>query len=108
MTDQEKVVCRTPTPGKQAKRIDRWKYEAVRRAILEAVPPSGDSGGSGEAGEGLAFAELAGEVGRRLSADERGRLGSVPWYATTVKLDLEVKGEIRRVPGVTPQRLVRG
>lgn len=101
MAGQEKVVCETPTPGKQAKRIDRWKYEAVRRAILEAVPPAGG------AGEGLAFAELAGEVERRLSADERERLGSVPWYSTTVKLDLEVKGEIRRVPGVTPQRLVR-
>jgi len=97
--DEEKVVCETPTPGKQSTRIDRWKYDAVRRAILEAVPA---------AGEGLAFRDLPKEVARRLSADERSRLGSVSWYTTTVKLDLEVKGELRRVPRVVPQRLLRG
>jgi len=94
----EKAVCETPTPGKQSTRIDRWKYDAVRRAILEVVPA---------AGEGLAFRELPRKVAERLSEDERSRLGSVPWYTTTVKLDLEVKGELRRVPGVVPQRLLR-
>ena len=29
------------------------------------------------------------------------------WYVTTVKLELEVRGEIRRVKDVTPQRLMR-
>jgi hypothetical protein len=29
--------------------------------------------------------------------------GSVLWYYTTVKLDLEARGEIRRVPGSKPQ-----
>ncbi len=29
--------------------------------------------------------------------------GSVMWYYTTVKLDLEARGEIRRVPGSRPQ-----
>lgn len=98
MTGEEKVICETPTPGKQPTRIDRWKYDVVRRAILEAVPKDG---------EGLAFRDLPAEVAKRLSTDERSRLGSVPWYTTTVKLDLEVKGELRRVQGVVPQRLLR-
>jgi len=29
--------------------------------------------------------------------------GSVLWYYTTVKLDVEARGEIRRVPGSKPQ-----
>jgi len=29
----------------------------------------------------------------------------VSWYATVVKLDLECRGEIRRVEGAKPQRL---
>ena len=43
---------------------------------------------------------------RRLAADERDGLGSVSWYTTVVKLDLEVKGELRRLSS-SPQRLVR-
>ena len=43
----------------------------------------------------------------RADEDERAALGNVMWYTTTVKLEMEVAGEIRRVDGVTPQRLVR-
>lgn len=96
--DQERVVCETPTPGKRPTRIPRWKYELVRRAILEAVPADGG---------GMAFKELPDQVARRLSAEDRSGLGSVSWYTTVVKLDLEVKGELRRVDGSRPQRLVR-
>jgi hypothetical protein len=31
--------------------------------------------------------------------------GSISWYVTTVKLDLEARGLIARVPGSHPQRL---
>jgi len=94
----ERVECRTPTPAKAPTRIERWKFDAVRRAILEAVPA---------AGEGLPLTGLPAAVAERLTADERARLGSVGWYATTVKLELEVRGELRRLPG-PPQRLLRG
>lgn len=94
--DDERVSCQTPSAGKQSASIQRWKYDTVRRAILQAVSGTGD---------GLAFKDLPGEVARALSAEERSRLGSVSWYTTVVKLDLEVKGELRRVPGARPQRL---
>ena len=32
-------------------------------------------------------------------------VGSISWYVTTVKLDLEARGLLERVPGATPQRL---
>ena len=94
----ERVACETPTPGKQSTRIEKWKYDAVRRAILEAVPA---------AGEGVAFRELPDRVEPLLTDSEKAELGSIGWYTTTVKLDLEVKGEIKRVSGASPQRLVR-
>jgi hypothetical protein len=48
---------------------------------------------------------LAALVAEHLPEDELDQLGSVSWYTTTVKLDLEVKGEIERIPGSSPQRL---
>jgi hypothetical protein len=98
MKSDAKILCATPTPGKKSKRIDQWKYEAVRKAILAALP---------RRGEGMLFDELPDQVERRLPADDRARLGVVKWYTATVKLALEVRGEIVRVPGSKPQRLRR-
>ena len=94
----KKIICKTPTPGKKPTRIDQWKYVAIRRAILNALPKSG---------KGLPFKALAEHVERHLAPDELRDLGSVSWYTTTVKLDLEVRGEIRRVDGMRPQRLLK-
>ena len=38
----DKVTCRTPTPGKKPTRIDRWKYDLLRKAILKVVPKKGE------------------------------------------------------------------
>lgn len=92
----EKVFCKTPSEG-TPKTIDKWKYDAVRRAILNILKSQP---------EGVFFSELAGMVGQNLSEYEKQNLGNVAWYTTTVKLDLEVKGEIRRLEKVTPQKLV--
>src|SRR5690349_5083457 len=79
------------------KSIDAGLYAAVRRAILAAVP---------RGGEGALFRDLPDEVARRVPRDLlRGR--SAAWYTTTVKLDLEARGLIRRIAGATPQRLLR-
>jgi hypothetical protein len=94
----DRITCRTPTPDRQPTRIEPWKFEVVRRAILAALPA---------AGEGLPAKELPGRVAAHLDAGARSRLGSVGWYTTTVKLELEVRGEIERVPGRGAQRLVR-
>ena len=31
--------------------------------------------------------------------------GSIPWYVVSVKLDLEARGAIKRVPGTSPHRI---
>lgn len=93
----DKVICQTPTPGKKPTRIDQWKYNAVRTAIRKVLTEKQD---------GVAFKDLSRLVSKELSQEELSNLGSAGWYTTTVKLDMEVKGEIERVIGSKPQRLV--
>ena len=88
----EKILTLHPDPGKQGVRIDRAKYDLVAQAIQDAL---------GERGE-VAFTDLMQIVKAKLN----GRMqGSISWYVTTVKLDLEARGNIVRVAGAKPQRL---
>lgn len=93
-----KVVCATPTPGKQPTAIAKWKYDLVRKAIRGCVSKSK---------EGVAFRDLPDLVAGVLSSEDRARLGSVSWYTTTVKLHMETIGELERVKGAVPQRIRR-
>lgn len=97
ITGELTVVCETPTPGMKPTRIDEWRYDLVRAAIPKVVPDE----------EGIEFRRLAGPVHDLIPTDELVRLGPVSFYTTTVKLDLEVKGEIERIPSSRPQRLRR-
>ena len=92
----EKVSCHTPTPGKQSINIARWKYDAIRDAILTVL---------GNKTEGVVFRELPKLIKQFLTPTLQADIGSISWYTTVVKLDMEVKGEIRRIPGSKPQRL---
>ena len=94
--EEPKVLCQTPTPGKAPTHIPTWKYDLIRTAILSVLPVSD---------QGIAFKKLPHLVERQLSPEEKHGLGSVAWHTTTVKLNLEVKGEIERIPDITPQHL---
>jgi hypothetical protein len=85
--------------GKQGVRIDRARYDAMRRAILRAV-------GRGRAG--VPFLELSARAARLLPRAVYGPGVSRSWYFTTVKLDLEARGLLERVAGSRPQRVRRG
>lgn len=98
-TNPERVVCATATPGKARTSIPRWKYDAVRRAIRQVIVSAGSRGATLE--------DLVVEAPARLSPEELAALGSVSWHVTTVKLDLEAKGEISAIAGASPARLVR-
>lgn len=86
-----------PEAGKQGTNIDAAKYEAMKAALLTVVPA---------AGAGVPFQDLA-EAVRPHLPDVLFASASVSWYVTTVKLDLEARGLIERVPGARPQRLRR-
>ena len=91
------IQTKNPGRGKQGPRIDSARYDAMKAALLEVIPRTG---------EGVTFASLPKLVEKRLRpALFEG--ASILWYATTVKLDLEARGLLQRVAGVSPQRLRR-
>jgi hypothetical protein len=78
---------------KQGVNISRDKYEIIRKNIMSVL----------RANKEMTFMKLS----RAVEKEVRGKFdGSVMWYVTTVKLDLEARGEIKRVPKSRPQ-LVR-
>ncbi len=86
-----------PEAGKQGTKIDVAKYEAMKAALLAVVPATGD---------GVRFMDLGEAVEPHLPAELFAN-ASISWYVVTVKLDLEARGLIERVPGARPQRVRR-
>ena len=94
----EKIPCRTPAIDRDGvTNIPKWKFEALEAAIL-GVLNEGD----------CPFADLKEEVRMRMDGDDLERLGSLGWHLTTVKLEMEVRGDIKRLVGVSPQMLTLG
>lgn len=87
----EKIMTLHPA-GKSGVNISKKKYDAVRQSILGSLRTHGQ----------MTFTDLINDVGRQLEGTFDG---SISWYVTTVKLDLEARGVIERIPGQTPQRL---
>ena len=87
----EKIMTLHPA-GKQGVNIDKRKYDMVRQAVEEAL----------QAQPGATFSELTDAVGQRIGDVFDGSVG---WYVTSVKLDLEARGVLERVDGRSPQRL---
>lgn len=78
--------------GKEGVNISRAKYDTVRTAIVTALADAGT----------LTFTQLTGQVNQMLGETFDG---SINWYVTTVKLDLEARGIVERVPKSRPQQL---
>ena len=78
---------------KQGVNISREKYDIIRKAIFSTLKQNKE----------MPFTKLANLVEQEVNGTF---VGSVKWYVTTVKLDMEARGEIKRVPNSRPQ-LVR-
>jgi hypothetical protein len=88
---EERVMTRHPDPGKVGVNIRKDKYDRIRDAILKVLRMEGE----------VLFKDLPAEVELQLKGTFEGSIG---WYVTTVKLDLEARGVIERIPGSTPQK----
>jgi len=98
--DTQKVICRTPTKGREGTTaIPCWKYNCIRRAILTALDET-------ETGY-ITFKDLRTAVESHLTPNQLSKLGSLGWHVTTVKLNMEVEGELLRIAGAKPQRLMK-
>ena len=93
MTSTDRVGCRTPAEGRDGvTNIPAWKFDAIRGAIL-AILSEGD----------MRWSELTEAVRARLSAEQLDRMGKLGWHVVTVKLELEVRGEVVRRAVKGPQ-----
>ena len=98
MTKEPRTICRTPTPDKKPTSVPSWKFDLLSQEIKSVVASAG--------ADGFLFSKLAETVAKRLAPDALEKLGSVGWHVTTVKLEMEVRGDLKRVSGSNPQRLV--
>lgn len=86
-----KDMIRTLHPEKKrGVNISREKYEIICEAILSVL----------RAQKEITFRNLSRAVEKEVNGNFEG---SVMWYVTTVKLDLEARGLVKRVPGSRPQ-----
>ncbi|MGE5641702.1 MAG: DUF6958 family protein [Byssovorax cruenta] len=89
-----KDMIRTLHPEKkQGVNISKVKYEIIRKAILSTLHTQKE----------MTFMNLSRAVEKEVNGNFEG---SVMWYVTTVKLDLEARGVVKRVQNSRPQ-LVR-
>ncbi len=77
--------------GKNGVNISKDKYNVMKAAIVNVLQKQGE----------MTFRALNDEVRRQLEGNFAGSIG---WYVTTVKLDLEARGVIERF-GKSPQQL---
>lgn len=84
------MICTLHPEKKRGINISREKYEIIRKAILSTL----------RAQKEMTFMKLSRAVEKEMNGDFEG---SIVWYVTTVKLDLEARGEIKRVPHSRPQ-----
>jgi hypothetical protein len=89
--DGRKIMTSYPK-GKVGVNSSNAKYNIVRAAILSAITDEGE----------IAFGDLPTAVEARLAKPFDGSLN---WYVTTVKRDLEARKEIERIPDKSPQHL---
>ena len=94
----ERITTLHPDPDKEGVAIDVAKYETMKRALLKVVPRTA---------KGVPFKDLARLVKPHLSKQAFDGKASVTWYTVTVKLDLEAREQLERVPGARPQHVRR-
>ncbi|MEM9920906.1 MAG: hypothetical protein AAF990_22595 [Bacteroidota bacterium] len=85
----EKILTLHPE-GKQGVNIEKVKYDQMRVELLNIIRSKGQ----------VSFSDLSASAKEQLAGKFEGSIG---WYMTTVKLDLEARGEIERIPGSRPQ-----
>ena len=81
--------------------MDEQIYELMRAHILEMIEEEAEPDGT------IALKRVVDEAQRRYSTHHLFPKGRVRNYCTFTKVDLEARCEIERVPGSSPQRILR-
>lgn len=92
---KEMMEALHPDPDKQGTRVTKSTYLVYKAALLTVIP---------DTEEGICFSDLPEAIVPFLPEDVAENT-SAGWWVTTVKLDLEARGMIERIPGKGKQRL---
>ncbi len=98
----ERVQLLNPDPVKHGVTMDAARYQAMRAAIVGVLADAGPNGVQFMDRKGGGPPDFYALVKERIGPDWEGSVG---WHATAVKLDLEARGELERIPGAKPQRV---
>lgn len=82
---ETKVQLKHPE-GKKAIRVDKEKYDLLKRFLLKVLKANGE----------LTHSEISQAIILDLKKNKIDFTGSVQWYLEWVKLDLEARKEIKR------------
>ena len=95
---EDRIQLRNPDTTKKMPSIARDIYALARETVLAVVPKA----------PGITLNEYLDEMARQLPRVEGwDPSASANWLAMAIKLDMEARGEIKRVNAKPPQRLVR-
>jgi len=78
--------------GKKGVNISRKKYDTIKNYLLEKIKHHGE----------ITYSELNDMAVKDLSKTFDG---SVPWYVVSIKLDLEARKIIERIPITSPHKV---
>ena len=89
--EEEKILTLHPD-GKKGTNISLAKYNVIKDAMLQIIHKVGET----------TYQDLSDQLERDLQPTFDGR---VIWYVVTVKLDLEARGVIKRIPRTSPHQI---
>jgi len=89
---EEKKILTLNLRGKKEVNILERRYYLMKDAIMSIMLKSGS----------MTMAELDKRVKTKLGSKFDRKVG---WYFIAIKLDLEARGKIERIPNKTPQRI---
>ena len=88
---EEKIMTLHPK-GKKGTNISKQKYDIIKKAMLEIISKEGN----------ITYQDLSDRMEEQLKDTFDG---SVAWYVVTVKLDLEARKIIERIPKTSPHQV---
>lgn len=92
MTNTDETRIQTLHPqGKKGVHILQRRYEVIKNFIVKTVQEHGS----------ITYSKVNDLAVEQLTNFD----GSVPWYVVSVKLDLEARGVIERVPKTSPHQI---
>jgi hypothetical protein len=92
---EQKIQLKHPQV-KKAVSIDKYKYELLKKEIVKYLTENSDG----------AFSDILKAIAQDFKKNKITFDGSLNWYLEWVKLDLEARGIIKRVPKTAPQKYI--